>query len=56
MVGFTGGSCWNDPERGLVAVLLTHRTSPAFDLAPWRRRFHRVAVDIVGETTPVLAG
>ncbi len=40
MVGFTGGSCWSDPERGLVAVLLTHRRSPSFDLAPWRRRFH----------------
>lgn len=55
MVGFTGGSCWNDPDRGLVAVLLTHRTSTAFDLAPWRRRFHRVAVDIVGEMSNVLA-
>ena len=48
MVGFTGGSCWLDPERGLIAVLLSHRTSSRFDLAPWRRRFHRVAVDVVG--------
>jgi CubicO group peptidase (beta-lactamase class C family) len=55
MVGFTGGSCWSDPDRGLVAVLLTHRKSPTFDLAPWRRRFHRLAVDLVAEARPALA-
>ncbi|HVS04377.1 MAG TPA: serine hydrolase domain-containing protein [Thermoanaerobaculia bacterium] len=47
MVGFTGGSCWVDPARDLVAILLTHRLSWHFDLAPWRRRFHRVAVEMV---------
>jgi CubicO group peptidase (beta-lactamase class C family) len=55
MVGFTGGSCWSDPARGLVAVLLTHRRSPTFDLAPWRRRFHRLAVDVVAEMPRALA-
>ncbi len=55
MVGFTGGSCWSDPDRSLVAVLLTHRKSPSFDLAPWRRRFHRLAVDVVAEVRPALA-
>jgi CubicO group peptidase (beta-lactamase class C family) len=55
MVGFTGGSCWNDPDRDLVAVLLTHRTSPSFDMAPWRRRFHRLAVDVVAASRPALA-
>jgi CubicO group peptidase (beta-lactamase class C family) len=44
MVGFTGGSLWIDPERRLVAVLLAHRRDPGFELAPWRRRFHRLAV------------
>jgi len=55
MVGFTGGSSWSDPQRGLVAVLLTHRRSPTFDLAPWRRRFHRLAVDVVAEMPRALA-
>ncbi|HET9765626.1 MAG TPA: serine hydrolase domain-containing protein [Thermoanaerobaculia bacterium] len=55
MVGFTGGSCWSDPARGIVAVLLTHRRSPSFDLAPWRRRFHRMAVDLVAEMPRALA-
>ena len=55
MVGFTGGSCWSDPERNLVAVLLTHRRSPSFDLAPWRRRFHRLAVDVVADVPRALA-
>jgi CubicO group peptidase (beta-lactamase class C family) len=55
MVGFTGGSCWMDPDRGLVAVLLTHRRTPTLDLAPWRRRFHRLAVDSVAEGRPALA-
>jgi CubicO group peptidase (beta-lactamase class C family) len=56
MVGFTGGSCWIDPEKGLVAVLLTHRRYPTFDLAAWRRRFHRLAVDVVSEVRPALTG
>jgi len=56
MVGFTGGSCWIDPDKALVAVLLTHRRYATFDLAPWRRRFHRLAVDVVSEVRPALAG
>jgi serine-type D-Ala-D-Ala carboxypeptidase len=46
-VGHTGGSWWIDPERGVQAVLLVHRSSPSFELAPWRRRFHAVAVALV---------
>jgi CubicO group peptidase (beta-lactamase class C family) len=55
MVGYTGGSCWMDPDRGLVAVLLTHRRTSTLDLAPWRRRFHRLAADMVAEACPALA-
>lgn len=40
--GFTGGSLWVDPESERVLVLLAHRTTPDLDLAPWRRRFHRL--------------
>jgi CubicO group peptidase (beta-lactamase class C family) len=41
--GFTGGSLWIDPEGERIVVLLAHRTAPEIDLAPWRRRFHRLA-------------
>ncbi|MEZ5331382.1 MAG: serine hydrolase domain-containing protein [Thermoanaerobaculia bacterium] len=40
--GFTGGSLWVDPESERVFVLLAHRATPDLDLAPWRRRFHRL--------------
>jgi hypothetical protein len=43
------------PRARHVAVLLTHRRSPSFDLAPWRRRFHRMAVDLVAEMPRALA-
>lgn len=44
-VGFTGGSLWIDPSRDAIMVLLAHRTSVEADLAPWRRRFHRIILD-----------
>lgn len=46
--GFTGGSVWIDPARGLVAVLLGHRASPGGDLNAARRRFHALAAALAG--------
>jgi CubicO group peptidase (beta-lactamase class C family) len=40
--GSTGTTVWADPERGLVFVLLAHRTS-GIDWKPLRRAFHRLA-------------
>lgn len=45
--GFTGGSLWVDPERDLIAVLLTHRVTSAVDMNAWRRAFHRAARAVV---------
>jgi CubicO group peptidase (beta-lactamase class C family) len=42
--GFTGGSLWIDPQADRVAVLLAHRRDATVDLAPWRLRFHRLAL------------
>lgn len=42
--GFTGGSLWIDPQADRVAVLLAHRRAATVDLAPWRLRFHRLAL------------
>jgi CubicO group peptidase (beta-lactamase class C family) len=44
-LGFTGGSLWVDPAAGKILVLLAHRVSSDVDLAPWRRRFHRLALE-----------
>ncbi len=44
--GFTGGSCWIDPFLTRAFVLLAHRRSVEVDLAPWRRRFHRLAASL----------
>ncbi len=44
-VGFTGGSVWIDPDRKRALILLAHRTGTEVDLAPARRRFHRLALD-----------
>lgn len=44
--GFTGGSLWIDPDARLVAVLLGHRWHAGCNLAPVRRRFHRLAVTL----------
>ena len=46
--GFTGGSLWIDPERGLVLALLAHRLSSALDFNPFRREFHRLAIEAFG--------
>ena len=48
MVGFTGGSCWVDPDLGMVAVLLCHRPKSDLDLKPWRQRFHHLATALFG--------
>jgi len=48
-LGFTGTSCWVDPERERVFILLTNRThahSPPFvNINSVRRRFHTLAVE-----------
>ncbi|MBZ0112432.1 MAG: beta-lactamase family protein [Thermoanaerobaculia bacterium] len=46
MIGFTGTSCWVDPSRGLVAVLLAHRQRSDLEMNPWRQRFHRLALSL----------
>ncbi|HVT02279.1 MAG TPA: serine hydrolase domain-containing protein [Thermoanaerobaculia bacterium] len=46
--GFTGTSVWVDPERDLVAVLLTNRIHPrssGADMQAIRRAFHATIVD-----------
>ncbi len=47
-LGFTGGSVWIEPERGRIALLLGHRSSPLSDLAPFRRAFHAAAWKMAG--------
>ena len=46
--GFTGTSCWNDPTRKRVFILLTNRTHaralPFANINSVRRRFHSLAV------------
>ncbi len=45
-VGFTGTSVWIDPDRPLVAVLLTNRVHPRWQdasMQAWRREFHDLA-------------
>ncbi len=42
--GFTGGSLWIDPVADRILILLAHRMVVDADLAPWRRRFHRLAL------------
>jgi hypothetical protein len=49
LLPFTGGSLFLDPDRELVAILLTHRTSVDVDLTPTRQRFHALAVQLVEE-------
>jgi hypothetical protein len=61
MVGFTGGGLWIDPRgsergrHGRIAVLAAHRASPTFDMAPWRRRFHRLAADVLSTAHAAVA-
>lgn len=52
--GFTGTSVWIDPERQVVAVLLTNRVHPMHRDAPmqqWRREFHDLAALAVASGT-----
>ena len=46
--GFTGTSCWNDPHRERVFILLTNRTHaralPFANINSVRRQFHSLAV------------
>ncbi|HEX8070801.1 MAG TPA: serine hydrolase domain-containing protein [Pyrinomonadaceae bacterium] len=47
-LGFTGTSCWLDPHRARVFILLTNRTHarthPFVNINATRRRFHTLAV------------
>ncbi len=47
-LGFTGTSCWNDPERERTFILLTNRTHarplPFVNINSTRRAFHKLAV------------
>src|SRR3712207_1009971 len=48
-LGFTGTSCWLDPSRERVFILLTNRTHaralPFVNINGVRRRFHTLAVE-----------
>jgi serine-type D-Ala-D-Ala carboxypeptidase len=48
-LGFTGTSCWVDPEAERVFILLTNRTHarplPFANINSVRRRFHALAVE-----------
>ncbi|HLM55781.1 MAG TPA: serine hydrolase, partial [Pyrinomonadaceae bacterium] len=48
-LGFTGTSCWLDPSRERVLILLTNRTHarplPFVNINGVRRRFHTLAVE-----------
>jgi CubicO group peptidase (beta-lactamase class C family) len=48
-LGFTGTSCWNDPEHERSFILLTNRTHsrplPFVNINGVRRRFHTLAVE-----------
>ncbi len=47
--GFTGTSCWIDPQQGRVFILLTNRTHaralPFVNINSVRRQFHSLAVE-----------
>jgi serine-type D-Ala-D-Ala carboxypeptidase len=48
-LGFTGTSCWNDPTRARIFILLTNRTHartlPFANINSVRRQFHTLAAD-----------
>jgi CubicO group peptidase (beta-lactamase class C family) len=48
-LGFTGTSCWNDPTRARVFILLTNRTHahtiPFVNINNVRRHFHNLAAE-----------
>ncbi|HVS65157.1 MAG TPA: serine hydrolase domain-containing protein [Thermoanaerobaculia bacterium] len=47
--GFTGGSLWMDPERGLLVAMLGHRRDEHLDLGPMRRELHRLGSRLAEE-------
>ena len=49
--GFTGTSLWIDPETEAVMILLAHRRSPFSNLNVSRRRFHRLAADLIAHSS-----
>ena len=53
-LGFTGTSCWLDPARARVFILLTNRTHtrtfPFVNINGVRRRFHTLAVEALDRT------
>jgi len=55
-LGFTGTSCWLDPARERVLILLTNRTHarplPFVNINGVRRRFHTLAVEALEGKTP----
>jgi CubicO group peptidase (beta-lactamase class C family) len=55
-LGFTGTSCWIDPERERVFILLTNRTHartlPFVNINSTRRRFHTLAVEALERDGP----
>jgi CubicO group peptidase (beta-lactamase class C family) len=54
--GFTGTSCWNDPEHERVFILLTNRTHarslPFANINSVRRQFHGLAVAALSKQKP----
>lgn len=52
--GFTGTSCWIDPHRERIFILLTNRTHarslPFVNINSVRRRFHSLAVSALDKT------
>jgi serine-type D-Ala-D-Ala carboxypeptidase len=51
--GFTGTSVWIDPDRHLIAVLLTNRIHPtasSVGMQNARRKFHQIAVEEWGDS------
>ena len=59
-LGFTGTSCWIDPARERVFLLLTNRTHarqlPFANINGVRRRFHTLAVEALEGHEPASAG
>jgi CubicO group peptidase (beta-lactamase class C family) len=55
-LGFTGTSCWIDPQRERIFILLTNRTHarslPFSNINSVRRRFHTLAVEALERREP----
>lgn len=55
--GFTGTSCWIDPNRERIFILLTNRTHaralPFVNINSVRRRFHSLAVAALPQAQPL---